>query len=179
MTEEGKGKIDLSGVTLYDVEKKSLLEICREAKEKIETVRARKDPALEKTRGTFRSLPGLFVSPLLKFISFLSYTLNLDMRWAGLPKDPFGSLMITNVGSLGLDVGYVPLVPYSRVPILLAMGAVKQAPIVENGEVIVANMMNINATFDHRIIDGAHAAIMSKAIRGCLENPFEHLDPLD
>ena len=32
--------------------------------------------------------------------------------------------MITNIGSIGLDQAYVPLVPYSRVPILIALGAV-------------------------------------------------------
>ena len=70
---------------------------------------------------------------VLRVISFLSYTLNLDLRSFGIPQDPFGSIMITNIGTLGLDTAYVPLVPYSRVPILLAIGAVKEVPVVEAG----------------------------------------------
>jgi hypothetical protein len=117
--------------------------------------------------------------PLLNFISFMSFTLNLDLRWAGIPSDPFGSIMITNVGSLGLDVAYVPLVPYSRVPILLAVGAVKDKAIVEDGKIVPGKMMSVNATFDHRLIDGFHAASMSKVLRKYLEHPYENFDKLE
>lgn len=179
MTDQGEDKIDLSGATLYDVEQKSLLQICDEFEAKVATVRARKDPALEKARGTFGALPGFLVKAVLDLVSLLTITFNLDLRWAGLPQDPFGSVMITNVGSLGLDVAYVPLVPYSRVPILLAVGAVKEQPVVEDGKVVVGKVMAVNATFDHRIIDGFHAAVMSRVLRRWLEQPFEHFDRLD
>jgi pyruvate/2-oxoglutarate dehydrogenase complex dihydrolipoamide acyltransferase (E2) component len=179
MTDEGAGKADLSGATLYEVEDKSLLAICDEFEKKVSTVRARKDPALEKSRGTFRSMPYFLLHTVMKLISFFSFTLNLDLRWMGIPSDPFGSVMITNVGSLGLDVAYVPLVPFSRVPILLAVGAVKDKAVVEDGRVVPGKVMMLNATFDHRLIDGFHAAAMSKVLRAWLEHPFEHFDALD
>ena len=114
--------------------------------------------------------------PVLSAMSFAAYTLNLDMRWAGVPQDAFGSIMITNVGSLGLDTAFVPIVPWSRVPILLAIGAVKEQPIADNGKVRIAKMMKVNATFDHRFIDGVHAAAMSKMLREWMDSPFEHFD---
>ena len=178
MTDEGSDKVDLSGATLYDVEKKSLVEIMDEFQGKVDKVRARKDPALEKTRGTFKAIPYFMLNAVLKMISFLTYTLNLDLRSFGLPKDPFGSLMITNIGSLGLETAYVPLVPYSRVPILLAAGAVKEEAVVENGKIVVGKIMRVHATFDHRFIDGFHASVMSRVMRKWMENPFEHFDPL-
>ncbi|MFN7134586.1 MAG: 2-oxo acid dehydrogenase subunit E2 [Myxococcales bacterium] len=179
MTDQGEGKVDLSGATLYDVEQKSLLQIYDEFSEKVEKVRNRQDPALEKTRGTFLGIPYLLLNPVLKLISLLSYTLNLDLRRFGIPNDPFGSMMITNIGSLGLDVGYVPLVPYSRVPILLATGAVKERALVEDGKVTVGRIMAVNATFDHRFIDGFHAATMSRVLREWMENPYEHFDRIE
>lgn len=179
MTDEGSDKIDLSGATLYDVENKSLVEIVDEFQTKVDAVRARKDPALEKTRQTFHSIPYLLLNRFLKALSFFSFELNLDLRWAGIPSDPFGSMMITNVGSIGLDVAYVPLVPYSKVPILLATGAVKETPVVDGGKVVPAKAMAVNATFDHRVIDGFHAAVMSKVLRAWIERPFEHFDRLD
>src|SRR6476659_6687699 len=81
MTDEGDGKVDLSGATLYDVEGKSLVEICDEFEKKVDLVRKRKDPALEKTRGTFLAIPFFMLNRLLKLISFFSFTLNLDLRW--------------------------------------------------------------------------------------------------
>ncbi len=179
MTDQGEGKVDLSGATLYDVEKKSLLQICDEFEQKVRLVRERKDPALEKTRGTFHSIPYLFLNRFLKLLSFFSMTLNLDLRWAGVPSDPFGSMMITNVGTLGLDVAYVPLVPYSKVPILLATGEATERAVVEDGQVVVRKMMAVNATFDHRIIDGFHAAVMSRVLRKWIEHPFENFDKIE
>lgn len=179
MTDEGIGKADLSGATIYDVERKSLIEIADEFQAKVDQVRARKDPALEKTRGMFLAIPYRMLNRVLKAISYLSLELNFDMRWAGIPQDPFGSMMITNIGSLGLDIAYVPLVPYSKVPILLATGAVKDRAIVEDGKIVIAKMMSCNATFDHRIIDGFHASVMSRVLKKWIEHPFEHFDAID
>ncbi|MFO0756942.1 MAG: 2-oxo acid dehydrogenase subunit E2 [Byssovorax sp.] len=179
MTDEGSDKVDLSGATLYEVEKKSLVEIYDEFLGKVEKVRQRKDPALEQTRSTFQSIPYFLLNAFTYVLAFLIYTLNLDLRRFGVPKDAFGSVMITNVGTLGLDTAYVPLVPYSRVPILLAVGAVKDEPVVEKGAIVPGKVMRINATFDHRIIDGFHAAVMSRVLRAWLENPYEHFDKLD
>src|SRR4029079_7311956 len=53
MTDEGEGKTALSGATLYDVENKTLVQILDEFEEKVDKVRKRQDPALEKTRGLF------------------------------------------------------------------------------------------------------------------------------
>ena len=179
MTDDGAGKTDLSGATLYDVEQKSLAGIYDEFCEKVEAVRKRRDPALEKTRQTFLSIPYLLLNRFLKILSFFSFTLNLDLRGVGIPSDPFGSMMITNVGSLGLDTAYVPLVPYSHVPILLALGAVKDAPIVRDGKLAVGKIMKVNATFDHRFIDGFHASVLSKVLREWFEHPYEHFDKLE
>jgi len=179
MTDEGPGKTDLSGATVYDVEQKSLLQIHDEFQAKVDKVRARKDEALESTRKTFLSIPYFLLNTFVKLLGFFSFTLNLDLRWAGVPSDPFGSVMITNVGSLGLDTAYVPLVPYSRVAILLAVGAVRETPIVVDGQIQIGKMMRVNATFDHRFIDGMHAAVMSRVLRQWIEHPYEHFDRIE
>ena len=73
-------------------------------------------------------------------------------------------------GSLGLDMAFAPLVPYSRVPLLLAVGAIKETPLAVDGTLVVAPVFKICATFDHRFIDGMHAAKMSKTVRHLLES---------
>lgn len=178
MDDEGEGKIDLSGATLYDIEKKSLAAIIEEFEEKVGKVKRREDPALEGTRSALKKIPFALMGPALKAISFLNYTLNLDLTKFGVPKDAFGSVMITNIGSIGLDQAFVPLVPYSRVPILLALGAVRDQPVVDNGQIVPGKVMKVNATFDHRFIDGLHAAIMSKVLREHMDRPHEFFDRL-
>lgn len=177
-TDQGDGKTDLTAAKIDDADKKSLLEIAKEMQEAVDKVRQRKDQALEKSKGTVQKIPFVFMNLFLKLLAFLMYTLNIDLSFAGMPKDAFGGATITNVGSLGLDVAYVPLVPYTRVPIFVAPGAVADEPVVDDGKVVAGKVMRINASFDHRFIDGMHAAVLSKTIRELMENPFEKFDPL-
>ena len=177
MSDPVTGEIDLSGATIFDAQKKTLVDIVDEFAAKVDKVRAGKDRK-EGSRNLFRRVPFFMLNRLLKMISFFSYTLNLDLRWAGIPRDPFGSAMITNIGSLGLDEAYVPLVPYSRVPLLLAMGAVDDAPVVQGNTIVPGKVMKVCATFDHRILDGAHAAVMARTLRDWMERPFDHFDPI-
>lgn len=173
------GKVDLTSAKIDDAEQKSLREISAELEAAVQKVRQRKDEMLEKGKGTIHKMPYAFLNFFTWLISFFMYTLNWDMTWAGMPRDAFGSAIITNVGSLGLDTAYVPLVPYTRVPIFIAPGAIKDAPVVENGKVVPGKLMNVNASFDHRFIDGFHASILANTFREMLENPFEHFDKLD
>lgn len=176
MTDEGEDKVDLSGAVLHDVEDKDLAAIVTEFEDKVGKVRRREDPTLEKTRRQFRVMPGWLMHRLLRFVSFLQYTLNL--RLPGLPRDAFGSIMITNVGTLGLDIAYAPLVPFSRVPMVIAMGSVKATPVVRDGAIVVRQMMNVSATFDHRFIDGFHASIMSRIVHRWFAEPERHFGPI-
>lgn len=173
------GKVDLTSTKIDDAERKTLRDIATEMEITVRRVRERKDAAMEKGKGTVQKVPYLLLNLFTWLMSFFMYTLNWNMKWAGMPEDAFGSAILTNVGSLGLDTAYVPLVPYSRVPILLAPGAVKDAPVVDNGQVVAGKIMNVNATFDHRFIDGFHASILSTTLREMMEDPFTHFDALD
>ncbi len=171
-------QVDLSGATIFDAHKKSFEEIVDEFEARVAKVRAGKDKELEGTRSTFKKIPYLFLNKFLDLLSFFSFTLNLDLRFLGIPKDPFGSAMVTNVGSLGLEEAFVPLVPYSKVPLLLAVGAVQDEPVVEDGRVVPAKVLHACATIDHRVLDGMHASHMSKTMRKIFDDPERWLGAL-
>ena len=173
------GEIDLSGATIQKPNEKSLEQIVDEFSTKVSGVREGTDKALKSSRDLMSRIPSWGVGPMLRLTSFLSYTLNLDMSWAGIPNDLFGSVMITNVGSLGLPYALVPLVPYSRVPLLLALGSIEERAVVEDGQLAVRRVMDVGATFDHRILDGGHAAKMHRILRDWMEDPFGHFDRLE
>ena len=177
MVDEKTDEIDLSGAVIYDVEQKPVGQIIDEFSEKVSTVRKRTDTSLEKTRGLFKRIPYMFLNRFLSIIGFLSFTLNL--RLPGMPRDPFGSVMVTNVGSLGIDQAFVPLVPYSRVPLILAAGAPKRVPVVEDEKVVIRSRMKICASFDHRFIDGVHVSRMAKVITRWLEEPETHFGSIE
>jgi 2-oxoisovalerate dehydrogenase E2 component (dihydrolipoyl transacylase) len=43
--------------------------------------------------------------------------------------------------------------------------------VIRSGAIVPRKLMNLSASFDHRVIDGQHAAEFVQALRGCLECP--------
>ena len=171
MTDPTTGKLDLSGLVVRNADARSLFDIAQEVESTVHRVRANDHGAMTQSRRSFQKIPSFLVRPALNLMAFLTYTLNLDLSAIGVPKDAFGSLAITNVGALGLDTAYVPLVPYTRLPVFIALGAVKEGPVVEDGALVVGRTLSIHVTFDHRIMDGSHAAQVVNAIKKRFADP--------
>jgi pyruvate dehydrogenase E2 component (dihydrolipoamide acetyltransferase) len=178
-TAGGDGEVDLTVTTIERAHEKNLVQIVDELDRTIERARHRRDRAVEETKRAIGHIPSLFMNAFLRLLSFVMYTLNLDLSKLGLPRDPFGALTVTNVGSLGLENAYVPLVPYTRTPVLVVPGAVRDEPVVEDGKVVPGKVMRVSATFDHRFIDGFHASMLARTVREMLEDPFRCFDRLD
>lgn len=175
---EGTDKIKkatLSGAILHEVESMSTAEIAKALRDKAGQIRAGKDKELAKNLNAFKYLPWWAAKYYLNLASFLIYGLNWDLSFLGIPKDPFGSLMITNVGSLGIDLALAPLCPYTRVPILLTLGSLQYKPWVVDGKVEVRPILPIGVTFDHRLIDGIHASQMAQDFKKCFAEPETYL----
>jgi pyruvate dehydrogenase E2 component (dihydrolipoamide acetyltransferase) len=57
----------------------------------------------------------------------------------------------------------------------LAIGAVRQVPVVRDGQVVVGEIMNVTLSVDHRIADGALAAKYLQELTRLLQAPFSLL----
>ncbi len=53
----------------------------------------------------------------------------------------------------------------------LALGKIVEKPVVKDGKIVIAPMMNLNFTVDHRFIDGGRAKVVSSGIKEVFENP--------
>lgn len=166
-------KTDLSAVVLRGVDQKDVGVIADELRSRAKKVRTGQDKEFKKTKGMLDVVPSFLLRPLLRFIDFLQFGLNLDLSWAGMAKDAFGSAMVTSVGMLGIKRGYAPIFPLAHTPILLMVCAIEEKPVVEDGELAVGKVLNLTASFDHRLVDGYHAGKVAGEIRHLLENPEE------
>ncbi|MEK7400634.1 MAG: 2-oxo acid dehydrogenase subunit E2, partial [Candidatus Poribacteria bacterium] len=101
---DGAGKANLSGCTVHKADQLSLKELALMLQNRADMVRRNKDPILTETLKIFEWMPWWMVGSVLWLSSFLTYGLNLNLQWLGIPRDPFGSVMITSVGSMGIDV---------------------------------------------------------------------------
>jgi len=100
------------------------------------------------------------VAWLLEISAFLTVHLGISVPPLGLTKFPFGGCVVTSVGMLGVKDAYVPFPPVTRVPIIVAVCATDKKPIVDGDKVIVAPVIGLNITVDHRFCDGGRAAVI-------------------
>jgi pyruvate/2-oxoglutarate dehydrogenase complex dihydrolipoamide acyltransferase (E2) component len=166
---------DLTGVVIHRADEKSVSEIAAEMNLKVAAIRSNSDRSFARLKALFGALPNWAVKLVIDFSSFLMFRLNLWSPVFGTPKNAFGSVMVTNIGSLGMTRGLAPLVPYSHVPMVVALGAVEEVPVAHDGKIKVARRITLGVTFDHRLIDGVVGAKMAATIRSGFSDPEQFL----
>src|SRR5262245_20986509 len=163
------GGDDLVPVTIRRVDAMSTVQIASEIAERAGRVRSGGDRDFATSTTWVRLVPRILVRPAFAFVSL--WNGGLGWRALGQPGFPLGGAMVSNVGSLGLEEGYLAPLPFARCPLYLCIGAVRDRPVVIDGEVKVRPVAVLTATSDHRIVDGAHAAKLATFLRSALANP--------
>ncbi len=86
------------------------------------------------------------------------------------PSELSGStISLTSLGKLA-GIMATPVINRPEVAILCP-NKIVDTPVIENGQMVVRKMMNFSTSFDHRVVDGFHAAEMVAYIKGLLEHP--------
>ncbi|MFK7937012.1 MAG: pyruvate dehydrogenase complex dihydrolipoamide acetyltransferase [Saprospiraceae bacterium] len=80
---------------------------------------------------------------------------------------------ISNLGMFGIEEFTAIINPPDAC--ILAVGAIQQKAVVENGEIVVGNRMKMTLSCDHRVVDGATGAQFVKTLKEILENPIRLL----
>lgn len=79
------------------------------------------------------------------------------------------SCTITNIGSAG-GQWFTPVINHPEVAIL-GIGRIAEKPVVKDGEIVVAPVLALSLSFDHRMIDGATAQNALNHIKRLLNDP--------
>jgi pyruvate dehydrogenase E2 component (dihydrolipoamide acetyltransferase) len=82
---------------------------------------------------------------------------------------------ISNVGSHAGRFA-TPIINYPEAAIL-AVGRARQSPVVRHGGIFVGNLLPLSLACDHRVVDGATAALALAEIIGLLQDPEQLLAP--
>jgi pyruvate dehydrogenase E2 component (dihydrolipoamide acetyltransferase) len=77
---------------------------------------------------------------------------------------------ISNLGMMGIDE--FTAIINAPDACIMAVGAMTPTPIVEDGEIKVADIMKVTLSCDHRVVDGAKGAAFLKTFREILEDPI-------
>jgi pyruvate dehydrogenase E2 component (dihydrolipoamide acetyltransferase) len=80
-----------------------------------------------------------------------------------------GTTAVSNLGMFGVkDFAAVINPPHATI---LAVGAGEERALVEKGQIVVANVMSVTLSTDHRAVDGALGAELLAAFKRYIENP--------
>lgn len=168
--------VSLSGATIRNADRKSVVEIAEEFSARVEKIRSHTDDTLEKTTKILSRVPDRLLGSLMRFLSWLQYDRGMNLSRLGLEPDTFGSAMVTNVGMFALQQGFAPAFPLGRTAIVLLVGEVATKPIVLDGQVVARPVLGLHATLDHRIVDGYHASLLAASVREALASPDLYMD---
>jgi pyruvate dehydrogenase E2 component (dihydrolipoamide acetyltransferase) len=88
-----------------------------------------------------------------------------------------GTFSISNLGMYGVDEFSAIINPPESA--ILAVGMIKDAPVVEDGRLTVGKVMRMTLSVDHRVFYGATAAQFMAEVKRLIENPVSLVVPPD
>ncbi|HMQ48420.1 MAG TPA: pyruvate dehydrogenase complex dihydrolipoamide acetyltransferase [Saprospiraceae bacterium] len=80
---------------------------------------------------------------------------------------------ISNLGMFGIEEFTAIINPPDSC--ILAVGSIIEKPIVQNGQIVVGNMMKVTLSCDHRVVDGATGSQFLQTLKLILEDPIRLL----
>lgn len=124
-----------------------------------------------KSLNMMQKIPG----PLLKLAGALVRF--LDKRgWIPYPiikGDPYySSVMLSNLGSIGLNAGYHHLTNWGTTSVFCVIGRIAKRPFYDDeGNVIMRESVDLGLTIDERLADGYYYSKTIRLLKKLLENP--------
>ena len=126
------------------------------------------------------AVPDGLMTPVIRHADqkTLSQLSNETRELAGLARDKKlqpeqmegSTFTISNLGMFGIEEFTAIINPPNAA--ILAVGAIRDVPIVKNGQVVPGKRMKVTLSSDHRIVDGAKAAEFLSTLRDLLQNPL-------
>lgn len=170
---------ELSGVKVVDADRKSAAEVAGELERRARRIRSGEDAELGRTKRMLARTPVRLLGPAMRAAAWLTTDRGVDLPGAGLPREAFGSAIVSSVGMFGIGHAYAPLASHYRVPFLVLVGEVAPRPVVVDDDVVARPILTLTATLDHRYVDGFHAARLARSAREYLAGPraFEPPSP--
>ncbi len=76
---------------------------------------------------------------------------------------------ISNLGMFGIDEFTAIINPPDAC--ILAVGGIRETPVLRNGQLMNTSMMKVTLSCDHRVVDGVTGSKFLQTLKGLLENP--------
>ena len=150
----------------------TVFDVYRKLNEKVDEIKASDgDNNTEQVAGALIKTPGLILKFAIWFLNLLDYFGLLPQVL--LDASPFhGSMIITDLGSLGIPAIYHHLYNFGNLPIFLSFGAKRRAfELDKSGVPVERKYVDYKVVVDERTVDGFYYAAALKHLKYYLKNP--------
>ncbi|MBN2348888.1 MAG: 2-oxo acid dehydrogenase subunit E2 [Bacteroidales bacterium] len=127
------------------------------------------------SKNILASIPWPFRNWFFGLYSTLTLNWGVSIPFLGLSANSFGSFLLTNIGSIGLDTGFPALLPSANIPFVMVMGGIKKKPVVINDNIVIRRIMSLTVVMDHRITDASQAGRLLRFLKQQMSHPEELL----
>ena len=162
---------DLSGTVVRRIDEKPPWVIAKELADHVARIRHNEDPQFKQSKAMVKGLPPLLLRPVMDALGFVTESLQLPIPYLGLEARPYGSVLVSNVGTYGLDTAVAPWPTFCHVPLGIMIGAVTDKVLALGGQPVVRPALPLSIGIDHRFVDGYQGATMAGIFRAYLADP--------
>ena len=167
-----------AGVTpaiIRDAHARRVSDIAEEIREKAARSRAGSEIRAAKNKYVLNRIPWPLRRPVFRILKWITVDMGIEIKALGLSAHSFGSFVVSDIGSFGLNTGMTALMPAAKVPCVIVLGKIEEKPVVRNGEIVIRTILPLTGTFDHRVVDGMQIGKLARGIKRGFRKP-EWLD---
>jgi pyruvate/2-oxoglutarate dehydrogenase complex dihydrolipoamide acyltransferase (E2) component len=108
--------------------------------------------------------------------------MGINVKPLAIKKNRFGAACLTSVGMIGFKDATAPFTGYFMINLgftgctfFVALNAVQEVPLIEDGKIVIGKIVNLNFAVDHRYVDGGRCKKLFPAFEDVFENPEKYL----
>ena len=169
---DGEG---VSSIVIKDAHARSVTSIAEEIRARAEDNRAGKESKTARNKYLLNRIPWPLRRPAFRIMKWITLEMGIKVKSLGLSTDSFGSFIVSDIGSFGLNTGMTSLMPAAKIPAVIVLGKIEEKPVVRNGQIVIRTILPLTGTFDHRIVDGLQIGKLARGIKRNFRKP-EWLD---
>lgn len=162
---------EMGSVKVENADQLTISEISDKIAQEIRDSRKGDENNTMQSKNMLASFPWPFRNWLFRLYRTITIHWGISFPGLGLDSNSFGSYVISNIGSVGLDTGYGSLLPSSNVSVVWILGSIVKKPVIINDKIVPRRIMALSATLDHRVVDGSHGGRMFRQIKHYIKNP--------
>lgn len=163
----------LGSVKVDNVDQLKLVQLVIKLKEGIKKNRSQEDGKTADAKNLLAKIPWPFRKWMYKLVKTVVVGWGYSIPSLGLSANTFGSYVISNIGTLGLETGYPSLMPMANMALVFIIGGSKKTPVVVNDNIEIRSILNISVAFDHRVADASHGGKLLRYLKEVLSKPEE------